>query len=167
MESFHDIQQQFEPMIHKIIHSIHIFKDQEEFYQTGLIALWEAAQKFNPEKGAFAAFAYSYIKGRILTELSQKTKLLDQQTYPKEEFWELVEDEWSETPLSREILQVYCEGLTDGQIIWVMYTFIDMLTVKEIAEKEKVSISAVKKWRHGAKERIKEEYVKKNKIKKP
>lgn len=163
MESFHDIQQQFEPMIHKIIHSLHIFKDQEEFYQTGLIALWEASQKFNPDKGAFAAFAYSYIKGRILTELSQKTKLHDQQTHPQEEFWELVEDEWSETPLSREILQVYCEGLTDGQAKWVTYTFIDMLTVREIAEKEKVSVGAVKKWRHGAKERIKEEYLKKAK----
>jgi RNA polymerase sigma factor (sigma-70 family) len=154
MESFHEIQRQFEPMIHKIIHSLHIFKDREEFYQTGLIALWEAAQNFNPEKGAFAAFAYSYIKGRMLTELKQKTKLLDRQTYPKEEFWELVEDEWTETPLSQEILQAYCEGLTEGQTKWVMYTFMEMLTVREIAEKEEVSVGAVKKWRHGAKERI-------------
>ncbi|QTC40329.1 sigma-70 family RNA polymerase sigma factor [Bacillus sp. V3] len=156
MESFHEIQKQFEPMIHKIIHSLHIFKDREEFYQTGLIALWEAAKNFNPEKGIFAAFAYSYIKGRMLTELSQKTKLLDRQTYPKEEFWELVEDEWSETPLSREILQAYCERLTEGQTKWVMYTFMEMLTVREIAEKEGVSVGAVKKWRHGTRERLKE-----------
>ncbi|XXM71498.1 sigma-70 family RNA polymerase sigma factor [Lysinibacillus sphaericus] len=154
MESFHEIQKQFEPMIHKIIHSLHLYKDREEFYQTGLIALWEAAQNFNPEKGAFAAFAYSYIKGRMLTELKQKTKHIDRQTYPKEEFWELVEDEWTETPLSEETLLAYCNGLTEGQTKWVMYTFMDMLTVREIAEKEEVSVGAVKKWRHGAKERI-------------
>jgi RNA polymerase sigma factor (sigma-70 family) len=159
LDSFQDIQNQYEPMIHKIIHSLQIFKDKEEFFQTGLIALWEAAQNFNPEKGAFAAFAYSYIKGRILTELNQKTKFLEQQSYPKEEFWELVEDEWSETPLSWEILQAYCEGLTAGQAKWVMYTFIDMLTVREIAEKEKVSVGAVKKWRHGAKERLAKERI--------
>ncbi|OIU69707.1 sigma-70 family RNA polymerase sigma factor [Rossellomorea aquimaris] len=160
MESFHEIQKQFEPMIHKIILSLHIFRDREEFYQTGLIALWEAAQNFNPDKGVFAAFAYSYIKGRMLTELKQKTKLHDRQTYPKEEFWELVEDEWQETPLSLETLLAYCEGLTAGQAKWVMYTFRDMLTVREIAEKEEVSVGAVKKWRHGAKERLKEEYIK-------
>jgi RNA polymerase sigma factor (sigma-70 family) len=160
MESFHEIHKQFEPMIHKIIHSLHIFRDREEFYQTGLIALWEASENFNPDKGVFAAFAYSYIKGRMLTELNQKTKLHDRHTYPKEEFWELVEDEWQETPLSRETLHAYCEGLTAGQAKWVMYTFRDMLTVREIAEKEEVSVGAVKKWRHGAKERLKEEYIK-------
>jgi RNA polymerase sigma factor (sigma-70 family) len=146
-------------MIHKIIHSLNIYKDQQEFYQTGLIALWEASQKFDSEKGAFAAYAYSYIKGRILTEMNSKNKDLDRQTYPKEEFWELVEDEWSEIPFSREILLAYCEELTVCQTKWVMYTFIDMLTIREIAERERVSIGAVKKWRKGATDRMRE-YVK-------
>jgi RNA polymerase sigma factor (sigma-70 family) len=143
-------------MIHQIIRSLHIFKDQQEFYQTGLIALWEASQKFDNKKGVFAAFAYSYIKGRILTEMNVKNKHLDCQTYPKEEFWELVEDECSEVPLSHESLLSYCEELTDCQTKWVIYTFAGTLTIQEIAEKEHVSIGAVKKWRQGAKERIRE-----------
>ncbi|MCA1055238.1 sigma-70 family RNA polymerase sigma factor [Rossellomorea aquimaris] len=154
MKSFHDIQKQFDPMIHKIIHSLHIYNEQEEFYQTGLIALWEASQKFDARKGEFAPFAYSYIKGRILTELSGKAMHLSRQTYPKEEFWELVEDECSDVPLAKETLLAYCEHLTEGQIKWVMYTFMNMFTIKEIAAKEGVSPGAVKKWRQGARERL-------------
>jgi RNA polymerase sigma factor (sigma-70 family) len=144
-------------MIYNIIHSLHIYKDQQEYFQTGLIALWEAYRNFDCEKGVFAAYAYSFIKGRILSEMNSHNKHLDRQAYPKDEFWESVEDELSEMPFSKDLLLSYCEHLTLNQSKWVMYTFYDMLTVSEIAEREKVSVGAVKKWRKGAKERLRGE----------
>lgn len=47
-------------MIYQIIRSLHIYKNEEEFYQIGLIGLWEAQQRFDEQKGRFFNFAYSF-----------------------------------------------------------------------------------------------------------
>jgi RNA polymerase sigma factor (sigma-70 family) len=154
LDNFYSIQEQFQPMINKIISSLHIYKDKHEFYQTGLIALWEASEHFNADKGEFAPFAYSYIRGRILSEMTNRNKHEEVQSYPKEEFWEAVKDERCEEPFPKELLLSYCEVLTDNQTKWVMYSCLNMLTIQEIADLENVSVSAVKKWRKGAKEKL-------------
>lgn len=155
MDRFEQIAEKYENMIHKIMHSLHIYKNQEEFFQIGLIALWEANKRFNPEKGAFSSFAYAYIKGRLLTELTKNSKNDERNVYPKEEFWDVIEDPFIEQPFEKKFLLTYCEALTENQTKWVLYTCIDGLTVAEIAEKEGVSVSAVKAWRKGAKSKLK------------
>jgi DNA-directed RNA polymerase len=51
-----------------------------------MINLLEACNRFNLEKGKFSNYAYSYIKGKILTELSTAMKQKDKSSYPKEEY---------------------------------------------------------------------------------
>lgn len=155
MESFEQLAKQYEPMIHKIMHTLHIYKNKEEFFQLRLIALWEAHERFDPKKGRFTNFAYTYIKGRFLTEMTKNNKHEDRSVYPKEEFWDVIEDTSLEQPFEVKFLLSYCESLTENQTKWVLYTCIDHLTIKEIALKEGVSESAVKAWRKGAKERLK------------
>jgi RNA polymerase sigma factor (sigma-70 family) len=155
VESFEQLARQYEPMIHKLMSSVNIYKNKEEFYQIGLIGLWEASQRFNPEKGDFTNYAYKYIKGKFLTEMTKSNKHENRSIYPKEEFWEFIEDPFTEQPFEKNLLLSYCEPLTENQTKWVLYTFLDGLSVREIAEKEKVSISAVKAWRKGAKEKLK------------
>ncbi|MCA1058843.1 sigma-70 family RNA polymerase sigma factor [Rossellomorea aquimaris] len=155
MEKFEEIHAKYERMIHKIIHSLHIYKNKDHYYQTGLIALWEAHQNFDPDKGAFPAYAYSFVKGRILTQLSKENKHEERSVYKESEFFDMIEDEHINEGLAEELLFSYCKDLTKNQRKWVMYTCLHMLTVSEISEVESVSISAVKKWRKGAKDKIK------------
>lgn len=150
MENFEEIVEQYTPMIYHMMRSLHIYKNQEEFFQIGLIALWEARQRFNSDKGTFSTYAYSYIKGRMLTELSSQNKVEERNVYPDEVFWETAVDTMGQPPLQLEQLLSYCDGLTDKQKQWVTYTFYFGLSVVEIAEIENVSPSAVKKWRSGA-----------------
>jgi len=159
MESFEQLAKQYEKMIYKIMHTLHIYKNQAEFFQLGLIALWEANERFDPEKGNFASFAYSYIKGRFMSEMTKNNKLEEQTVYPKEEFWHLIEDPSPQQPFEVEFLLTYCDSLTENQTKWVLYTCIDNLSVAEIAEKEGVSVSAVKSWRKGAKKKLKTNLV--------
>ncbi|MFL8939034.1 sigma-70 family RNA polymerase sigma factor [Rossellomorea oryzaecorticis] len=154
MDSFDTVQKQYENMIHKIIYSLNIYRNKEEFYQTGLIALWEAYEKFDTEKGAFPAFAFSYIKGRIMTEMTTYHRHADRNVYQKEEFWEQIQDDCKEDYFPKEQILSYCTNLTENQKKWVIYTFLHMLTIQEIATLENVSTSAVKKWRYGAKAKI-------------
>ncbi|MDQ0974630.1 DNA-directed RNA polymerase specialized sigma subunit [Neobacillus niacini] len=53
MESFDELVVQYQPMIHKIIQSLHIYRNEDEFYQTGLIGLWKLHRLSMNEKAAF------------------------------------------------------------------------------------------------------------------
>lgn len=48
-----------------------------------------------------------------------------------------------------------CGMLSENQMKWLQYTLYDGLSIREIAEKEGVSLSAVKNWRQGAREKLK------------
>ncbi|WP_026575841.1 sigma-70 family RNA polymerase sigma factor [Bacillus sp. UNC438CL73TsuS30] len=156
MESFEELVVQYSPMIHKIIHTLHIYKNWDEFYQHGLIALWEASNRFDPEKGNFTTYAYNYIRGFLLLELTKAHKYEENCVCPKEEFWETAEGIVIDYPLETETILSVCTTLTPNQRKWVLYTALYDLSIKEIAIKEKVSMSAVKSWRAGAREKLRE-----------
>lgn len=147
---FDELSKQYEPMIHKIIHSLHIYKDVDEFYQIGLIALWDAWKGFKAEKGDFSNYAYSFIKGRMLNQLNKERIHAERTVIPKEEYWETAEAPFFDHPLEKEILLSYCISLTIREKKWVVSSFLYSLSIKEMAEKEMVSVSAVKQWRSGA-----------------
>ncbi|MGE8204675.1 sigma-70 family RNA polymerase sigma factor [Heyndrickxia sp. NPDC080065] len=154
LDNFHETVEKFEPMIHQIIHSLHIYKNYDEFYQIGLIALWEASVKFVEGKGIFSSYAYATIKGRMLTELAKAKKREERNAYPEEGFWEYRKDPVAEEPLELAILLSYCDQLKLKEKKWVIMTFYFGMNTKEIADKEKVSPSAVKKWRNGAMDKL-------------
>lgn len=153
MEYFEETVEKFEPMIYQIMHSLRIYKNQDEFYQIGLIALWEASKRFVKGKGAFSSYAYAMIKGRMLTELAKARKRDERNAYPKDEFWEIQIDQTRE-PMELATLLSYCDRLTLKQKKWVIMTFYFGMNTSEIAAEEKVSTSAVKKWRNGAMEKL-------------
>ncbi|MDM5329897.1 sigma-70 family RNA polymerase sigma factor [Neobacillus sp. CF12] len=155
MESFDELVVQYQPMIHKIIQSLHIYRNQDEFYQTGLIGLWEASQSYNEGKGRFSNYAYSYMKGKMLTQMNQDNQYQGKYILSNKEAWENIEGQES-LYLEKETFQTYCDGLTEKETTWVIAFSIEQLTIKEIAEREKVSLSAVKQWRSGAIRKLKE-----------
>lgn len=154
MESFEQLAAQYEPMIHKVMNLLHIYKNKDEFFQLGLIGLWEAVKSYNPEKGDFKNHAFTFIKGKFLDEMKKSNKHDKRYIHPKEGFWEVVEDFTEDHPFENMLILTYCVDLTPNQTKWVLYTCINCLTIAEIAQKENVSISAVKAWRKGAKEKL-------------
>lgn len=156
MKSFEDIIPQYTPMIYSIIKSLYIYKNNDEYFQAGIIGLWEAYKRFDEKKGSFTSFAYSSIRGKILTELTNNAKFENYHISPEDDFMEAMEAEWTTSPLEDEILLSYCTSaqLTEKQTKWVLYTFLKGLRITEIAEIEGVSPSAVKAWRAGAKTKL-------------
>jgi DNA-directed RNA polymerase len=157
VEHFNEIVKQYEPMIHKIILTLGIYKNREEFFQTGLIALWQAAERYDQERGAFSSFAYSYIKGHLQTEMTKRNKHDEHYVSVDDESWALIPDLSCKLPFEWEDLD--CEGLTDKEKKWLIYTVIQGLTIKEIATIENVSPSAVKLWRSGARKRLRDRFL--------
>lgn len=157
--AFEQLAEQYTPMIHKIMHTLHIYKNKEEFFQTGLIALWDANVNFDEAKGKFSSYAYSYIKGRILTEMRIAKKHEDRSVYPDEAYWDTIEGARADEPIEEEFLQSFCSGLTEKEIKWVLYTWLNDFTIRDIAERENVSLSAVKQWRSNAKRKLLRERI--------
>lgn len=154
MESFDQLAAQFDQMIHKIMWSLRIYKNKEEFYQTALIALWEASRNFDSSKGNFPTYAYRCMKGRLQTEMTDKNIQHQRSVYPEEEFWELIENKENEEPFEREQILTYCQGLSERETKWVLAEFVEGLSTDQLARREHVSISAVKHWRVNAMKKL-------------
>lgn len=74
MTNFEQILDSYQPMISSIIRRLHIYRDFEQFRQVGAIALWQAWQRYDAEKGDFAPFAYRSMYGAMLDELKKETR---------------------------------------------------------------------------------------------
>jgi DNA-directed RNA polymerase len=157
MESFEQLANQYQPMIHKIINSLNLYKNVDQFYQTGLIALWEAQKSFNGDKGKFSSYAYSFIKGRMMQELSRKRLHSERFVYPEDKYWEMVENPQDRLSLEDDFLETYGQTLTEKETKWLAMACFRGLSAKEIAERENVSLSTVKLWRTNARKKLREQ----------
>lgn len=157
MEDFSATVIQYEPMIHQIIRRLSIYKNQDEFYQIGLIALWEAYEKFDSKQGEFLNYAYMTVKGRLINELKRHHKR-EQQSMSLESFEQIdrgMLDCYER--LQQENLEAYTEHLTENQKRWLLLTFIEQKSLAEIASTYDVSVAAVKSWRKSALQKLRKE----------
>lgn len=152
MKDFLALTEEFTPMIHHIIRSLSIYKNKEEYFQVGLIALWESLGNFNEEYGQFSNYAYTVIKGKILNELKHHHKY-EIRTEPFDSFQlEMIKDPFSmhEEAFANDNILTYTKGLTLNQQRWLLQTYLENKTVTEIAEIYQVTAAAVKSWRKSA-----------------
>ena len=157
MEDFSTIAIQYEPMIHQIIRRLSIYKNKDDFYQLGLIALWEAYEKFDSKQGEFLNYAYMTVKGRMINELKRQ-HTLELRSMSLENFDGLdqgVLDSYER--LQHENMNVYTENLTENQKRWLVLTFIEQKSLAEIASTYDVSVAAVKSWRKSALQKLRKE----------
>lgn len=161
MESFEQLADQYQPMIHKIIRSLNIYKNLDEFYQISLIALWDAQKNYNDEKGSFTSFAYSYIKGRLISEMKKANKQAERFVSPDDEYWETAADPQEFFSFEKDFLQTYGQTLSEKETKWLIMACFIGLSIKEIAENENVTISAVKQWRSSARRKLREQILEK------
>jgi RNA polymerase sigma factor (sigma-70 family) len=149
--SFEEVVEVHSPLILHILKTLHVYKDHEIYYQVGLVGLWEAQSRYNPDKGAaFATFAFSIIRGRILSSLTKENQYYTRFQPTEHEEQLDAFDESSEIKLEEDILTTYCSDLTENQRKWVVGKIIEDKKIKDIALEHGVSMEAVKTWRREA-----------------
>jgi RNA polymerase sigma factor (sigma-70 family) len=155
LPEFNRIVEEEEWLIHYCMKQLQIYKQHDDYYQEGLIGLWEAYLRFDESRAvAFRTFAWRTIRGKLLTLLRKSKGYDDRQATLTEAIMEITEDLQAEIPLEQEILMGYCEGLTDPQKKWVFLHFFDGKGASQIAADENVSIETVKSWRRYALQKI-------------
>ncbi|WP_088104221.1 sigma-70 family RNA polymerase sigma factor [Halalkalibacter urbisdiaboli] len=153
---FEKVLETFEPLIKGQLKKLHLYQDHEEFYQVGVIALWEAYRHFDDEKGCFEAYAYQTVRGRLLTKLrrerlySERTIFLDEQSNGQ------IPDVDDPCETSIMLLSPYLTQLTPREQLWVYEAVILDKKREDIAKEQGVSVSTVASWRKQALRKLRE-----------
>jgi RNA polymerase sigma factor (sigma-70 family) len=156
---FEEVAKNFEPLIKSQIKGLRIYRDFDLYYQCGLIGLWEAYSRFQPEKGSFPAFAMQTIRGKMLSELKRESRYEEQHTAVEQSIIDTIaDDEASSSVLAEEIVASYCETLSPKQKLWVEQAIILQKKQREIAEEFGVSSETVKSWRKEALKKLRENH---------
>ncbi|MGG2017485.1 sigma-70 family RNA polymerase sigma factor [Bacillus sp. S10(2024)] len=69
----------YEKMIKNQMKKLLIYRDYEEYYQCGLIALWRAYEKYDEEKGSFPTYALVTVRGYLLERLKKECRVQEQE----------------------------------------------------------------------------------------
>ena len=124
-------------MIHCIIRKLSIYTNKDEFVQIGLIALWEAHRRFNPQKGLFSNYAYTYIKGSMMQELTKRKKDEEHTFYADGEFFEVFLDPGDLISVPENVRHYFT--LQDDRQVVAVRIFVTTEGWVPIYENEKVS----------------------------
>jgi RNA polymerase sigma factor (sigma-70 family) len=168
--SFEEIVKQNERRVHYYIHKLNVRDPHQEFYQEGLVAMWNAYEKHQPDKGPLATYFNYTIKNRMIDLIRKKTR--EQQG--DEQYIETEKNTLGSgnrdgrtkmpipdyTGLTVDDAGVWIEVqqlLTENQWKWVYGFIILNMPLKEIAEMEGVSSEAVKSWGRQARKKLRSE----------
>ncbi|MDX8366078.1 sigma-70 family RNA polymerase sigma factor [Cytobacillus sp. IB215665] len=147
---FEQMIHQYRPMILTIMRKLHLYKNFDHYYQSALIALWQANDKFDSEKGIFSTYAYATIQGKLLSELTKENRVESRFLCMSDENLQFLAGSYVDIETEHESLLMYCEVLTTNQQKWLLGTFLYGKKLQHIASEEGVSIAAVKSWRRHA-----------------
>ncbi|RDW21399.1 hypothetical protein CWR48_03065 [Oceanobacillus arenosus] len=167
--TFEEIFEQNERRIHYYLHKLKIRDPHQEFYQEGMIAMWNAYEKYQPDKGPLSTFFNFTIRHHLIDIVRKDSRRQEMEVLaPKEEDTAFEAEVYhkASTPVSPGInttehipsdLELWLrvkELLTEKQWKWVQYYIIEDMSLKDIAAQEGVSIEAVKSWAKEAKRRL-------------
>lgn len=147
---FEDLLMQYEPMISASIRNLNIFRDHEQYKQAGRIALWQAWQRFDEEKGNFTPFAFKSIRGAMLDEMKKENYLVEHNLHAEEELLEIVDERSIFVTQCSTDLQEALSTLSTVEQQLLHALFIEGITLAECAAQANISIPGIKKRRERA-----------------
>ncbi|MHA6252465.1 sigma-70 family RNA polymerase sigma factor [Oceanobacillus sp. CAU 1775] len=164
--TFEEIVKQNEKRIYYQLRRLGIRDYEGEFYAEGLYAMWMAYEKYDVNKGPMATYFSFSIRNRMIDLIRKKVNEREKEEIVIKEVSQINEriftsaiEENSITSLNNQVpndsfwRQVF-STLTMKQKKWVYYAVICDLSQKEIAEKEGVTVEAVKGWSKEAKRKL-------------
>lgn len=154
METYEDVLNQFEPMIHACIRKLRIYKNHDSFIQVGRVGLWKAWQRYDSSKGDFVPFAYRSIYGSLLDELKKAAN--EENFLPAEDqLLEILLNKPAESSVDLEELINALSQLNQAEQQLIQLLFIDRSSLDEVALHFGITKAGVKKKRQRTLQKLK------------
>ena len=143
-DQFEQILKQYENMIYYLIHKLNIRDQDGEFFQEGVIALWEAYEKYG-DRESFGKLAYLTINSRLIDLIRKNSRVINRET-----LYESIKDKPSYDKSIESFDPLFWstvkKSLTEKQWTFVTKRIIEGKPYKQIAEEENSTVDAVKGW---------------------
>ncbi|MEJ8766075.1 MULTISPECIES: sigma-70 family RNA polymerase sigma factor [unclassified Oceanobacillus] len=170
--TFEEIFEQNERRIHYHLHKLNIRDPHHEFFQEGLIGMWKAYEKYQPNKGPLGTYFNFMIRNRLIDSIRKESRRIEKEVLASKD-----EEGAFDTEIFHKANNATLEGssldehlkhnsdlwkhirdlLTEKQWKWLKYYVIEDLTIKEIAKQEEASIEAVKGWAKEARRKLRKD----------
>ncbi|SHM57374.1 sigma-70 family RNA polymerase sigma factor [Gracilibacillus kekensis] len=146
MQSIESVLQEYDRMIHHLIHKYKIRDTEGDFFQEGLIAIWHAYQTYDESKSKFSTYVYYCIARRFLNKIQKDNRENDQL-----QSWlnQITTDDFvteMELDVDTQMLTDIQKVLSQKQWCWFVEFILRDQAVQDIAEKYEVTNNAVKNW---------------------
>ena len=152
-EQFEQIYNEYEKMIYYLIHKLNIRDQDGEFFQEGVIALWEAFEKYG-DRDTFGKLAYLTINSRLIDLIRKNSRIIQRETVH-----EFIKDEPSYDKSIESFDPIFWstvkKALTEKQWIFIQKRIIEGKPYKQIAAEENSTVDAVKGWGKEVKRKLK------------
>ncbi|OEH92034.1 sigma-70 family RNA polymerase sigma factor [Bacillus solimangrovi] len=158
MQSFEILLKQYEPLLRTQMKKLNLCKDYDFYYQCGCIALWQAYSRYDPTKGRFSTYAFSTVRGMLLSEL--RTQIKYEQRFKSSDgiAQHAIHYDEYEALILIDIEQL-CEELTDKQATWLKKVVLEKKTVQQIAIEAHTTSKCVRSWREEALKKLRKKDV--------
>mgnify|MGYP001325774607 FL=1 len=156
-QSFQEVFEQYEKLIKNQIKSLNIYKNYDEFYQIGLIALWKAWKNYDDRKGKFSAYAYITVRGSMLDQLRKDAQYDERFAADTDKAMQENSAVYTEHLLEKERFESCLAALTEKQKTWAIEAILHGKTFAEIANEHKTTVEAVKSWRKNALKKLRKQ----------
>lgn len=151
MDTIEEVLQQYTPMISALIRKLNIYRDYETYRQIGEVALWQAWLRFDDTKGDFTPFAYRSIQGAMLDELNRENRFSSRFAVMESPGMEVPATSLTEPKLP-EWLESVSLSVPERSLLEAL--FVNGESIIKLAEQQGQSVSALKKRKGRALEKI-------------
>lgn len=166
--TFEEIFKQNERRIFYQIHKLGLQDPHQEFFVEGIYAMWTAYKSYQPDKGPMSTYFNYVIRNRLIDMIRKADReRKNQETVMQEEKTRMVSgnrDVKTGIPIEKHdgitlenegILEELGSQLSENQMKWVEGRVLGLST-REIAEREGVSVDAVKSWGREVRRKVRE-----------
>ncbi|MEK4424888.1 sigma-70 family RNA polymerase sigma factor [Solibacillus sp. FSL K6-1523] len=155
MQNFETVFEEHEKLINQAVFHLKIYRNFEEFYQLGRIALWEATIKYDPKKSAFEPFAFMMIKFKMVKEISQSNQISEFESVLEETQFQFALDEQSTAVDEFKEIE-WLMLLPEQERVLLKLAFFEDRTNRDIAKMLGSTEEAVKKRRQRLVKKVRE-----------
>ncbi|MCM3715637.1 sigma-70 family RNA polymerase sigma factor [Alkalihalobacillus oceani] len=159
-QPFEQLVTDYEPLLKSCIQKLNLYRDYEEYYQIGMIALWTAYCQFDPEKGAFPAYAQKVVRGHMLMFMKKEQHFSERHLLHDDDTTYRLADNDAEEAFEAVTapLEEYLHPLSARERLWVLETFVQQKKLGQIATEQGVSPNTVASWRKQALKKLRDRF---------
>ena len=159
-KTFDEILVDFKPLIHSTIDRLNLHVKRDEYEHIGMLALFDAWERFDGDKGAFPSYAKLYIHGRMCNHLRDQDRWHHHNHLTDTLI--MTESSAAEDDALKQ-LELFDYGLSMNlsprEMCWYEGAIIRGDGIKDLADHYQVSSETVKSWRKQALKKLRNRHA--------